>query len=279
MKKKTFTITIKAPRNIVWHTLWQDATYRQWTNPFCEGSYAISDWKEGSEIQFLSPNGAGIYSLIDRKNEPEYIAFKHIGELKAGQKLPKSDWSGAMETYALTETGDTTNVAVEIDINEEHMNYFATTWPKALEKLKEISESPLAKLITVETIVQASIEKTWNLWTNPNHICNWNSASEDWHTTKAENNLKKDGLFNYRMEAKDGSFGFDFSGKYISIKKHEKIEAILDDGRCLNIFFKEENGQTHVVESFEAETINSLELQKLGWQAILTNFKKYTETN
>jgi len=135
----------------------------------------------------------------------------------------------------------------------------------------------LKEIITIETIVIAPIEKVWPFWTKPEHITQWNNASDDWHTTRAENDLRIGGKFLSRMEAKDGSFGFDFEGIYTEVITNEKISyTILDDRKVTITFLQTENG-VQITESFEAETENSLELQKLGWQAILNNFKKYVE--
>nr|WP_315145439.1 SRPBCC family protein [uncultured Flavobacterium sp.] len=131
--------------------------------------------------------------------------------------------------------------------------------------------------ITVETLVNAIIEKVWEFWTKPEHITQWNNASEDWHTPRAENDLQIGGKFLSRMEAKDGSFGFDFEGIYDEVLTNEKISyTLLDDRKVSITFLPTENG-VQVTETFEAETMNTLELQKMGWQAILNNFKKYVE--
>ena len=134
-------------------------------------------------------------------------------------------------------------------------------------------------VITVENIINAPVEKVWDYWTKPEHITKWNNASDDWHTPRAENDLQVDGSFVSRMEAKDGSMGFDFSGTYDAIRNKEYIEYTLTDGRKVKIFFSVQANSTKVVESFEAENTNSIEMQQGGWQAILDNFKKYTEAN
>ena len=134
-------------------------------------------------------------------------------------------------------------------------------------------------LVTVEVKIDAPVKKVWNCWTQPEHIVNWNFASDDWHCPKTENDVRVGGKFVWRMEAKDGSFGFDFSGKFTKVKQNELIEEKLDDGRAVKIFFKENGGQTEVIEVFEAESQNSVDLQKNGWQAILNNLKKYIETS
>lgn len=131
--------------------------------------------------------------------------------------------------------------------------------------------------ITVEVTVNAPIEEVWDKWTNPAHIIQWNSASDDWHTPHAENDLREGGKFTARMEAKDGSFGFDFWGIYDTIKQYEFIEYTLGDNRKVNIAFTASGNETHLIETFEAETENSVELQKAGWQAILNSFKNHVE--
>ena len=140
-------------------------------------------------------------------------------------------------------------------------------------------ETKNAVFITVENTVNAPIEKVWLYWTNPGHISKWNNASDDWHTPSAENDLRIGGSFVFRMEAKDGSMGFDFTGVYDAVKTHEYIEYTIADGRKVKIYFSENGNSTKVVESFEAETVHSTDLQKSGWQAILDNFKKYTEAH
>ena len=133
--------------------------------------------------------------------------------------------------------------------------------------------------ITVQTTVNAPVEKVWAYFTQPQHVKNWNNASDDWHTPRAENDLRAGGNFVYRMEAKDGSFGFDFGGTYNVVKENEFLEYTIGDGRKVKISFIKEGPDTKVLENFEAETTNSIDLQRTGWQAILDNFKKYTEAN
>jgi len=132
-------------------------------------------------------------------------------------------------------------------------------------------------VITVENTINAPVEKVWNYWTKPEHITQWCNASDEWHTPRAENDLKVGGKFNSRMEAKDGSMGFDFWGTYDVVKNNEYIEYTMGDGRKCKITFTANGNSTKVVESFEAEEENPVEMQKGGWQAILDSFKKYTE--
>jgi uncharacterized protein YndB with AHSA1/START domain len=136
-----------------------------------------------------------------------------------------------------------------------------------------------AKTITVESTVKAPVAKVWKFWTSPEHITKWNQASPDWHTPRAENDLRTGGKFFSRMEAKDGSFGFDFGGVYDEVKTHELISYTMGDNRKVKITFSPLGNETKITEIFEAESTNSIEMQKGGWQAILDNFKKYTESN
>ena len=131
--------------------------------------------------------------------------------------------------------------------------------------------------ITVQTTVNAPIERIWRLWTNPEHITKWNSASDDWHTPRAENDLRNGGKFTSRMEARDGSMGFDFAGVYDEVRQNERIVYTMSDGRKVTIDFTDDGDKTTIVESFDPEAENPREMQQAGWQAILDNFKKYAE--
>jgi len=133
--------------------------------------------------------------------------------------------------------------------------------------------------ITVECTVNSSIEKVWNYWTTPKHIEQWNYASEDWHTPKASNDLVVGGKFCSTMAAKDGSFSFDFGGTYTEIQEYKRIKYTMDDGRMASIDFIALDNTVEIVETFEAENQNPIELQRDGWQAILNHFKKYVENN
>lgn len=132
--------------------------------------------------------------------------------------------------------------------------------------------------ITIENTINAGVEKVWNFYTDPQHIKQWNNASADWHTTFAENDLRVGGKFLSRMEAKDGSFGFDFWGIYDKVEIHQQIEYTMGDGRNAEITFVSNNDKTKVLITFDAELENTVELQRGGWQAILDNFKAHTES-
>ena len=140
-------------------------------------------------------------------------------------------------------------------------------------------ESSDKTAITIEATIHSPLEKVWKYWTGPEHIIQWNNASDDWHTPRAENDLRAGGKFLSRMEAKDGSFGFDFNGIYDKIVTNELISYSIEGGRKVQITFAAAGNETKVIETFEPEDINPIEMQKGGWQAILNNFKKYTEAS
>ena len=133
-------------------------------------------------------------------------------------------------------------------------------------------------VITVQATINAPVAKVWEYWSKPEHITKWCAASDDWHAPKAENDLRAGGSFTTRMEAKDGSFGFEFGGIYDVVKPNQYMEYTLGDARKVKITFNEKGNTTEVIESFEAESENPVEMQKGGWQAILDNFKKYVES-
>jgi uncharacterized protein YndB with AHSA1/START domain len=133
--------------------------------------------------------------------------------------------------------------------------------------------------IKIEAAINAPVEIVWDMFNDPEHVTKWNNASPDWHSPKAENDLRTGGKFNYRMEAKDGSFGFDFGGTYDEVTDNKYIAYTMGDGRKVNVTFEEKDDVTYITENFETETENSIELQQTGWQGILNNFKTYVESN
>ena len=146
-----------------------------------------------------------------------------------------------------------------------------------IEKLRQAAADDSKTVITVQTAVNAPINKVWQLWTGAEHIVHWNNASDDWHMPKATNDLRVGGSFSFTMAAKDGSFSFDFHGTYDQVVENQRIEYTIEDGRKVNIHFSEVDGGTFVMENFEAENTHSVEMQRSGWQAILDNFKNYAE--
>lgn len=138
-------------------------------------------------------------------------------------------------------------------------------------------QNPTPQKITVSVSINAPIQKVWAYFTEPEKVMLWNNASPDWHTPFAENDLRIGGKFVYRMEAKDGSFGFDFGGKYDQVILNEFISYVMDDGRKVTITFKSEADTTDITEVFDAEMLNPIEMQRNGWQSILDNFKDVVE--
>ena len=145
MERLNFSVEINAPREKVWEVLWDDSTYRDWTGVFGEGSHAESDnWKEGTNVKFLAHNGDGMLSLIAANKPHEYMSFKHLGMIKDGVEDTESEevkkWAGAIENYTLQSNNGSTTLDIEIDMTPEHKEYFEKTWPKALERVKALSE-------------------------------------------------------------------------------------------------------------------------------------------
>ncbi len=134
--------------------------------------------------------------------------------------------------------------------------------------------------ITIETIVNVPIEKAWHCWNEPTCITQWAFASDDWEAPSAENDIRTGGKFLTRMQAKDGSAGFDFGGVYSNVVPNEIIEYSMDDKRAVSVRFESmgENA-TKITETFDPETENPIEMQRAGWQAILNNYTKHTETH
>ena len=145
MERKSFSISVNASREKIWDVLWSDGSYRQWTSVFAEGSRAETDWKKGSKVLFHDGKGDGMVSTIIENIPNEFLSIKHLGEVKNGIEDTASEkvkqWAGAMENYTLTEVGGKTELNVDMDIAEEYKDYFLTTWPKALEKIKELAEA------------------------------------------------------------------------------------------------------------------------------------------
>jgi len=284
MKTLEFKIEITAPKEKVWFSLWDDINYESWTRAFCEGSYAVSSWEEGAKIYFLDPKGSGMASKIIEKKPFDRMVFAHITEIIDYKEQPLSEkiqsWSGCKEEYQLTEQNGVTTLKVTVESIEEYESFFSGMFPNALQNVKEIAENPKTQSITVRTTLNAPIEKVWDYFTQPEHVVNWNFASDDWHCPKAENNLEVGKKFLSTMASKDGATSFDFEGTYKAIVPQQKIAYTIDgDRRNVVVKFNVLDGKTILTENFEPENENSIELQRGGWQSILDNFKKYTQNN
>jgi len=132
--------------------------------------------------------------------------------------------------------------------------------------------------ITIETVIKSDINSVWKAWNNPEDIMQWNAASDDWHTTKSSVDLRKGGTFFSRMEAKDGSMGFDFRGTFTEVKENELIAYEMEDGRVVEIKFENTKNGIKITETFDAEEENDPEFQRQGWQSILDNFTCHVES-
>ena len=136
-----------------------------------------------------------------------------------------------------------------------------------------------ATKITIHATISAGIQKVWNYYSQPEHITKWNFASPDWHCPSASNDMRIGGKYTARMEAKDGSFGFEFEATYSEITENQKFVYIMPDGREVSVSINEDNHLTNITVCFDTETENPVDLQREGWQAILNNFKNYAENN
>ena len=144
MERKEFEIEIYAPKEKIWNVLWNDETYRKWTAPFGEGSYAETDWEEGSRVLFLTPNGNGMVSRINKNDPHNFMSIEHLGYVIEGVEDTTSEevaqWKGALENYTLEMVNGKTQLLIETDIAEAYLDMFGEAWPKALQKVKELSE-------------------------------------------------------------------------------------------------------------------------------------------
>ncbi|BCY28885.1 SRPBCC domain-containing protein [Flavobacterium okayamense] len=277
MKQITFTTIINAPAEKVWFCLWNKCNYENWTKVFSEGSTAVSDWKKGSRIHFLSPECSGMFSDIIEMIPNVQMSFNHLGEVKNAEEQEVNDeWKDSEESYYLSEENGVTTLKTILKIDEKWEDFFNDTFPKALELVKEDAENGTVQLITVQTLIDKPLQEVWEKYTKPEHIINWNFASDDWHCPKAYNEPKTGGQFFYRMESKDGSMGFDFEGTFTEVIPLKKLSFNLGERKVWTEFI-EFNGKILVTGNFEPENVHSIFMQRDGWQAILNNFKKYCE--
>lgn len=144
MEKQEFKVAIDAPREKVWDVLWNDSTYRLWTSAFTEGSHVVTDWKKGSKALFLDGKGHGMVSTIAENKPNEYMSIKHLGIVNDGVEDTDSEkvkeWAGALENYTLKSVGGKTELIVDMDVADEFKDYFTETFPKALDKVKQLAE-------------------------------------------------------------------------------------------------------------------------------------------
>ena len=137
-----FHAVVAAPRDTVWRVLWDDASFRDWSSVFAEGSYAVSDWNEGSTVQFIDPTSrGGMSSVIEKKRPGEFMSFRHEAEIKDGKVQPPAEWSGAHENYTLTTNDGRTTVTVDLDAPDEYRQMFESKFPQALQRVKTLAET------------------------------------------------------------------------------------------------------------------------------------------
>lgn len=285
MKKLHLSIRINASKETVWNTIIGDSTYPLWTEVFYPGSNIKGSWEKGKKVYFIGQNeqgnNDGMVSEIAEMKPHEFISIKHIGFLQNGVEDTESPaikaWAPTYENYSLTEVDGKTEFTLDLDADDSYYEYFKETWPKAMDKLKEVAETGTSSTISTIAWVKAPIEKVWEYYTSPNHITKWAFAQDDWEAPYAENDVKVGGRFKTTMAAKDKSAQFDFTGVYTQVKPHELIEYKLDDGRMVTVTFSKTPTSVQIIVMFEMEHENSRELQQQGWQAILNNFKKYCE--
>lgn len=285
MIKIDLNIDIQATPEAIWAAIISDKKYRVWTEVFDKGSYFEGGWQKGDRIKFLSQNEhgskSGMISEIAASDHLKFISIKHLGLIMDDVEDYTSDlakkWSSAYENYYLeAKTDKITNFHVLADMDEAYFDYFKEAWINALNTLKKLCEENLEpfKAITVEVLVDVPAEQAWTYWTTPEHITKWAFASEDWHCPKATNDLRVGGHYSTTMASKDGQMAFDFGGTYTVVEPTKRLINQLDDGRMVWVTFEAITPeQTLVVETFETEDVNTLELQRAGWQAILNNFK------
>jgi uncharacterized protein YndB with AHSA1/START domain len=293
VNKDNNTITVRrefaAVRTLVWDAFAKSEILDLW--------WAPQPWRSTTKSMDFTVGGRRLYAMVSPEGEEHWswadftdIQPKNrIGFLDAfcdsegniNTTLPRSEWCIDFEEM---EAGHTlVNILISHDslaaMEENIAMGFKEGFTMTLDYLANtIFGKPNGLVqITIATTVNAPVAKVWDCWTSPEHIKKWNHANDDWHTTKAENDLRVGGSFTSRMEAKDGSFGFDFGGTYDVVDVHQRIAYTLEDDRKVNITFTAQGTQTIVVETFEAESQNFVELQQQGWQMILDNFRRYCE--
>jgi len=290
MKKINKYVDINTSREVIWGAIINPSKYQLWTSAFHEGSYFEGGWQKGDHIKFLLADDqghtTGIYSEIAESDYLKHISIKHFGLVNddivdyTSEEVKK--WAPSFEKYYLEKIDNNhTRFTVEVEADDEYFTHLNEVWDLGLVKLKEVCEKNLGAFasITVEVLVEESLHQVWDYWTLPEHITEWNFASEDWHCPKAINHLFNGGYFVYTMAAKDGSMSFGFAGTYTDVVEDSYIMNQLDDDRMMKVTFqKVGSDQTKVIETFDAEDINTLVLQKKGWQSIINNFKKFVES-
>ena len=287
MKSLNNSIQIQAPAEKVWQVLWNSSTNRQWASAFGKGMFYKSNWQEGSRTFLVNDEGTGGFGEVEKIIPNQLMRIREKGWVLNWKELDpdytvdingkKLKWEAGIGEYRLIEKDGITELQYFMELGENWAEILEPVFPKALKLVKEIAEG--RAVLTVQTEVAVPKEKAWEIFNTPDHITKWNSASPDWHTPRASNDLKTGGKFSYRMEAKDGSFGFDFNGEYTEVKPLDSFSYVMEDGRRASVAFSSVPAGTKIVTTFDAESQNPLDLQQDGWQSILDNYKKYAENH
>lgn len=284
MAKFTKTIQINRPIHEVWAAIISDQKYRTWTAVFHAGSHFIGTWLPGTELIF-SDGTNGMISELTRCDYPQTIELVTRGLLVNNQPDYDSTealpWINTIERYDLTIISEAvTQFQVEMELHADFLAEFEQLWTKGLEALKTVCETDSARYdsITISTTIKAPLRDVWQALVEPTAIQQWNFADPSWYCPTAESQLTVGGRFCYTMAARDESFRFDLTGLFTTITPETQLEYLLDDGRFVSVSLTPEGDSITLVQTFEAETQNSLALQEQGWQAILNNFTAFVES-
>lgn len=282
MKRIHLERGFKSSPEHLWEMIVDPDHYRNWTTAFHEGSDFDGQWVKGHKISFISEDEKGLQtgmlSVIEDCTYPSFISIKHIGLVMNGIEDYDSEetkrWTPAYENYTLRVSGDGGCLfELDQDMAEEEVQGFIAMWEKGFDYMQNLvdTQTALGKVITLREKSSLTPEEIWLKLVTPEKVMTWNFASEDWHCPKASNALKIGGEFHYEMASKDGEISFDFWGTYTEIEPSKKLYFTLGDGRSVRIDLIEKPYGTLIEERFEAETTNSLDLQRQGWQNILSN--------
>ncbi len=279
-----------ADLSLVWRAWTEAELLDQW--------WAPKPWKTETKSMDFRPGGRWLYDMVGPEGERhgslqrfEEIAKEEFftgedaftdSEGNVNEEMPVGFWKN---TFVATERGTLVTSfiqypnreALETIVNMGMAEGLSLAQDNLDELLAALAGSPSGGKITVKAVIAAAPDKVWERYTAPEHITQWNFASDDWHCPRAENDMRVGGKYSARMEAKDGSWGFDFEAVYDEIEDGKSFTYTMEDGRKVTADFNDLGGQTEVVVTFYAESENPVEMQQAGWQAILDNFKKYAE--
>ncbi len=269
-------IEINASIEKVWLALTNANEFHKWMKRVT----VATDWKQGSEIIYTCYDETGKVMQWEGMEMIWQGSIKTIRLHKELTCIYPSQSTGLIEESYLLEKLDgnkTKLLQIQIVTTQAVADGYKDGTLHSLQLLKNHLESMSTK-IKVSTTVNAPIAKVWACYTQPEHITNWNFASDDWLCPRAENDLRVGGKYSARMEAKDGSFGFDFEAIYTKVEMPQELTYTMADGRIATTSFETIEHQTLVSTTFDPENENPAEMQQQGWQMILNNFKKYTES-